>query len=169
MSIQYILGNSGSGKTEFLYQKILEEAKRYPSQTYYVVVPEQFTMQTQREFVMRSPNKCIMNIDVVSFDRLAYRIFDELGLTQIQVLDDIGKSLLLRRIIQNKKKDLKIFKNNVEKPGYIDQIKSLISELEQYQVSPDALVEIVSRRQEDVVKIKLDDIVLIYQEFLSFT
>ena len=72
MSIQYILGNSGSGKTEFLYQKILEEAKRYPSQTYYVVVPEQFTMQTQREFVMRSPNKCIMNIDVVSFDRLAY-------------------------------------------------------------------------------------------------
>ena len=169
MSIQYILGNSGSGKTEFLYQKILEEAKRYPSQTYYVVVPEQFTMQTQREFVMRSPNKCIMNIDVVSFDRLAYRIFDELGLTQIQVLDDIGKSLLLRRIIQNKKKDLKIFKNNVEKPGYIDQIKSLISELEQYQVSPDALVEIVSRRQDDVLKFKLDDILLIYQEFLSFT
>ena len=50
-------------------------------------------MQTQRELVRLQEKNSIMNIDVVSFQRLAYRIFDELGKTNMAVLEETGKNL----------------------------------------------------------------------------
>ena len=79
MSLQFIFGNSGSGKSDYLYENILAEASAHPEQNYLIIVPEQFTMQTQRELVNRQKNHAIMNVDVLSFARLAYRVFDELG------------------------------------------------------------------------------------------
>ena len=47
MSLQFIFGNSGSGKSSYLYRNILKEAAEHPEKNYLVLVPEQFTMQTQ--------------------------------------------------------------------------------------------------------------------------
>ena len=77
MGLQFILGNSGSGKTTYMYQRVVEEATRNPLKNYLVIVPEQFTMQTQRMLVDLAPGKAILNIDVFSFKRLAYRVFDD--------------------------------------------------------------------------------------------
>ena len=76
MSLQFIMGPSGSGKSHYLYQKVTEESLKNPDKNYIVLVPEQFTMQTQKDFVMASPRKGILNVDVLSFNRLAYRIFE---------------------------------------------------------------------------------------------
>ena len=51
MSLQFIFGNSGSGKSAYLYKRVLDEAKQNPDKNYLILVPEQFTMQTQRELV----------------------------------------------------------------------------------------------------------------------
>ena len=80
MSLQLILGNSGSGKSTWLYEHVIEEAGRHPQKKFLFLVPEQFTMQTQKEFVDRHPAHSILNIDVLSFQRLAYRVFDDLGM-----------------------------------------------------------------------------------------
>lgn len=168
MSIQYILGNSGSGKTFYLYEEVRRLAKENPNETFYIVVPEQYTMQTQRDFVLGAEQACIINIDVVSFDRLAYRIFDELGMQQIEVLDDMGKTLLLQKIVQECKDKLKIFTKNVEKPGYIDQIKSLISEFEQYRIETVILNENVDFASNPVLYTKIEDLTLIFDQFRNY-
>ena len=51
MSLQFVLGNSGSGKTEYIYRQIVEQAGEHPKQNFLVIVPEQFTMQTQQKLV----------------------------------------------------------------------------------------------------------------------
>lgn len=51
MSLQLIYGPSGSGKSYTLYKKIIEQSIREPDREFIVIVPEQFTMQTQRELV----------------------------------------------------------------------------------------------------------------------
>ena len=53
MSLQFIFGNSGSGKSQLLYRNLIEESCRHPERNYIVIVPEQFTMQTQRDLVLR--------------------------------------------------------------------------------------------------------------------
>ena len=84
MALQFVLGSSGSGKTEYIYERLVRQAGEHPKKNYLVIVPEQFTMQTQQKLVELAPNHAIMNIDVLSFKRLAYRVFDDLGMQDIQ-------------------------------------------------------------------------------------
>ena len=107
MSLQFVFGNSGSGKSTYLYERVLEEAGRNPDKNYLILVPEQFTMSTQRELVRLQSAHAIMNVDVLSFARLAYRVFDELGQENLMVLEETGKNLVLRRIAEEKKAELK--------------------------------------------------------------
>ena len=60
MSLQFIMGNSGAGKSRYAYEKILAEAARHPEKNYLIVVPEQFTMQTQKDLCMAHPRHGIM-------------------------------------------------------------------------------------------------------------
>ncbi len=138
MALRFILGSSGSGKSTWLFEEIVQKAKRQPQQIFYVIVPEQFTMQTQRELVIKSGGG-IMNIDVVSFQRLAYRVFDEIGKQDMVILEETGKNLLLRRVAEEKKEELQVLSGNMKKMGYVSEIKSLISELTQYHISPEDL------------------------------
>lgn len=109
MSLQFIFGNAGAGKSEYVYRRIIEESRLYPQTNYLVLVPEQFTMQTQKELCMAHPRGGIMNIDVLSFVRLSHRVFEELGKGTRQVLDDEGKNLILRKIAGSCQEELKVF------------------------------------------------------------
>ena len=98
MSLQFIIGSSGSGKSCYAYQNIIEQAGLHPEKLFFVIVPEQFTMQTQKELVRLHPRHGLLNIDVLSFKRLAYRVFEDLGVQLPQVLDDMGKSMVIRKV-----------------------------------------------------------------------
>ena len=93
MSLQFIAGGSGSGKTRYLYEKVIKESQEHPEIQYLFIVPEQYTMQTQKELVRLHPRHGLLNIDVLSFKRLAYRVFEDLGVQLPAVLDDMGKSM----------------------------------------------------------------------------
>ena len=165
MSLQLIYGPSGSGKSYTLYKKIIEQSIREPDREFIVIVPEQFTMQTQRELVELHPNRGILNIDVQSFLRLAWRIFEEVGVDTHTVLEDTGKNLLLRRVASRQKNDLTVLGRNFRKPGYISQVKSIISELKQYDVSLEELDEQLCSGKKDALSYKLQDIRNLYEGF----
>ena len=57
MALQLILGNSGAGKSHYLFEKIIAESMEYPNRQFLVIVPEQFTMQTQKDLVMMHPRQ----------------------------------------------------------------------------------------------------------------
>lgn len=169
MSLQFILGNSGSGKTEYIYREIVKQAAAHPKKNYLVIVPEQFTMQTQQKLVELAPNHAIMNIDVLSFKRLAYRVFDELGMQELEVLEETGKNLVLRKLAKEQEKNLTILRANMNRMGYIGEVKSLISEFVQYNISPEQLLELAGR--EDIpqsLRAKLVDVVTMYTAFRDY-
>ena len=75
MSLQFIFGNSGSGKSHYLYQQIVEESIRHPEKNYLVLVPEQFTMQTQKDLCMAHPRG--PNVHSLITRRILYSIYLE--------------------------------------------------------------------------------------------
>ncbi|SEK80113.1 ATP-dependent helicase/nuclease subunit B [Pseudobutyrivibrio ruminis] len=169
MSLSLIIGNSGSGKSTTLYKRIIKEAMANKDKNFLVIVPEQYTMSTQRLLVSMHPNKCIMNIDVLSFNRLAYRVFEELGAGVNAVLDDTGKSLVIRKLINSNINDIKTLRNNITRISYITQVKSLISELTQYNITPDKLKEMIDTpAMSESFKRKASDLLVLYEAFLDF-
>lgn len=169
MSLQLIFGGSGSGKSDYVYQKILEQSKAEPERTFFVLVPEQFTMQTQRELVARQERHSIMNVDVVSFNRLAYRIFDEFGMSHLNILEETGKNLVLRRVAEEQQNHLKLMKASMKKTGYISEVKSIISELTQYRIAPPQLDVLIDQENQPVLfRYKIQDIQTMYQGFQDY-
>ena len=169
MSLQFIFGNSGSGKSDFLYDSVLKQAKENKEQQFLIIVPEQFTMQTQRELVERQKQHAIMNVDVLSFARLAYRVFDDLGKQNVVVLEETGKNLVLRKVAEQKKAELNVLGANMNKMGYVREVKSLISELMQYNIRPDALAEFLEKEPlGEGLRLKMQDVLTMYQGFTEY-
>lgn len=166
MSLQLILGNSGSGKSFELYKHIITASVQSPGTKFLVIVPEQFTMQTQKELVRLHPRKGILNIDILSFQRLAHRIFEEVGADQRTVLEDTGKTLMLRRTASRHKDELRILKGNLNKKGYLSQIKSLISEFTQYDIDREKMEQLLEASRERLqLYYKLQDMDILYRGF----
>ncbi|MCR5196887.1 MAG: exodeoxyribonuclease V subunit gamma [Pseudobutyrivibrio sp.] len=169
MSLSLIYGSSGSGKSMGLYNRIIKESMENKDKNFLIIVPEQYTMSTQRQLVSMHPNKCIMNIDVLSFNRLAYRVFEEIGAAVHTVLDDTGKSLVIRKLVENHIDELRVLKNNITRISYITQVKSLISEMNQYNITPEKLQEMVSApTMSESFRRKATDLAVLYEAFLDF-
>ena len=141
MAFQYIVGSTNSGKSTALYKKIMELAAKDFRKKYIVIVPEQFTMQTQRALVDASAHGCIMNVDVLSFNRLALRVFEETGEKKRMVLEDTGKNMIIRRLLSDVRGRLSYFSNASKKNGFTEDMKSLITELFQYNISSEKLLD----------------------------
>ena len=126
-------------------------------------------MQTQKDLCLMHPRGGIMNIDVLSFGRLAHRVFEEVGRDNLPVLDDEGKNLVLRKIAGNFEEELTVLKGNLKKQGYISEVKSVISEFTQYGVDTeriDAFME--SLNPDSYLYYKLKDIRRLYEAFENY-
>lgn len=169
MALQFIFGGAGAGKSYYLYNKIIQQSIENPKKQYLILVPEQFTMQTQKELVIMHPRKGICNIDVLSFERLAFRVLTEMGESQRTLLEETGKSMVLRRVAQEKKKELKILGAKMDKQGYVSQMKSMVSELRQYEISTEDLEDVLEDLSSSPeLYYKLQDIKTLYQGFFDY-
>jgi ATP-dependent helicase/nuclease subunit B len=169
MSLQFYIGASGAGKSTKVYDDILKRAKAEPGTRFFIVVPDQFTMQTQRVLCQRSETGGIMNIEVLSFGRLTHRIFEELGCEKLPRLDDTGKNLILRKVAGEHMKELRVLGANIRKTGYIAQIKSMISEFAQYGIAPEDLGGLLGLADgKGNLKAKLEDLQILYKGYREY-
>lgn len=164
--VRLVLGGSGYGKTEYVLKSVIKEAQEHINNNYIIVVPEQFTMETQKAIVDRHPNHGVLNIDIVSFNRLAFRVFEELGISNLSVLDDTGKTLILKRVIEENRDKLNIYKRKANQSGFVEEMKSAISELYSYGIDLKSFEDIMGyTKEKPYMGMKLKDIGLIYKAF----
>lgn len=170
MALQFILGNSGSGKSRYAFEQLIQESLQFPEKNFLVVVPEQFTMQTQKTLAQMHPGGGLLNVDVLSFERLAHRVFEEVGRDRRQFLEETGKSLVLQKVVQELDGQLPYLGSRMKKPGYIQEMKSLLSELMQYQVEEEQLEQTLETVQEDssLLSYKLADVRKLYQGYRAY-
>ena len=169
MSLRFCFGPSGSGKSHRIYEEIMQRAAEEPGSNFLIIVPDQFTMQTQKDLVMRSDRDGILNIDVLSFGRLSHRILEEVGTKEMPVLDDTGKSLVLQKVAADLKEQLPAMGSLLHKQGYIHEVKSAISEFMQYGISTQDMDKLITSAQKrGALAMKLKDLKTLYRGFQDY-
>lgn len=169
MSLRFVFGPSGEKMSRFLYGEVIRRAAEHPEQNFLIIVPDQFTMQTQKELVELSGQGGILNIDVLSFGRLHHRIAEETGGGEIPTLDDTGKSLVLQKVAAGLKGELPVLGSFLDRQGYIHEVKSAISEFMQYGIGAEdveKLIRFADKRGALVQKLK--DLKTLYQGFQEY-
>ena len=163
--IDFIFGDAGSGKSSYVYQWLTAEAEAHPEKHFFLFVPEQNTLKAQRELIRVSARHGILNLDVLSFQLLAYRVMDELGMDKPVVIDDVSKSILVRRAVSETAPELSVYRNKVNSAGFLRQILNLISEFSQYDIDLELLKAAGERTELPLLQGKIHDIALICRQF----
>lgn len=171
MSLTFLIGRAGSGKSEQMLKEIREELLNDPSGPPLIyLVPDQMKFQAERA-LLREDLPGMIRAQVYSFRRFAQRIFTEMGGSTKQPITRLGVKLLLYQALYRHKEQLTLFRQGAEEAGFGDALEELFIEFRRYGVSPEEVERLSSSISGDersgVLKDKLSDFSIIYRDVLS--
>ena len=170
MALELILGPAAGGKTTKLEEKICSIAQSAAMQPVIYIVPEQTTLKVQQRILRQMPGQSMLGTEILSFNRLAHRVFGETGMPQVKLLDDMGKCMVLYKLARDHKDELQYYGGSAGQKGFIGQLKLMITELFQYGLDDDSLQAlIVQQTEESILAAKLKDIALLWKYFKEYT
>ena len=165
MGLRLIIGRSGSGKTRLCLDEI--NKKQNNGQRLIYIVPEQYSLQAERELVNVTGG--ILSAVVLSFRRLAENIFSECGVSSDKQLTDMGKLMILRRILMQNRDKFKYFGVVCDRQGFADRISQSLTELFSGGITSEDLRDYAQNfDKESSLYNKLNDMALIYSRYSEF-
>jgi ATP-dependent helicase/nuclease subunit B len=168
MSIRFIIGRAGTGKTSACLHEIRTKLFDDPTGKPIVyLVPDQMTFQSEYDLINTPSLGGMMRAQVFSFTRLAWRVLQETGGMSRYHLDNVGINMVLRKIMEHRKQDLKVFSRAAEKSGFIAQMEEMIAEFKRYCITSEQIdqkKQILTDDNQTILAEKLHDMQLIYDE-----
>lgn len=166
MSLQFIYGRAGSGKSFHCLNHIKTKILADSSKKLVLLVPEQYTLQAEHDLIKVLETGGILKTEVLSFRRMAYRVLNEVGGITYPHVHPAGKCMILYNILVKMKEDFAIFHKSAGCQGFVNTISTLITELKRYNVHPADLENLLDKLDGDsYLHHKLYEIKLIYAEF----
>ena len=160
MSLRFIYGKSGTGKTTYCFSQIKELIRE--NKKIYIITPEQFSFTAEKKLMKVCEKKAVINAEVITFERMAHRILLEVGGILNNSISNTGKAMLLTNIIEKQKENLK-FLGKTDKN--LDLTLRMITELKKNNVGVELLEENLKDIEDNYLKLKLEDVKLLYSEF----
>ena len=131
-----------------------------------LVVPDQFTLEAERELFAHSGAEALMDVEVISLSRLGYRLLEELGGSKRTFIDKYGRHMILSSIAAKERENLQVFKGLEEKNSFIELVNNFISEMKQFNCGAAELAEIAGSAPEgSYTQRKLEDLYLLYSKY----
>ena len=159
MSLRLVYGRSGTGKTSFCFKEIGENIN---NNKIYIITPEQFSFTAEQNLMNAVNSKAVINAEVLTFERMAYRVINEIGNTVQTSLSECGKAMLLYSILDEQKNNLK-YLGKTEKN--LDVILRTITELKKHNVNTEMIEDVLKDSTDVRLKYKLEDIQLLYKSY----
>ena len=168
--LDFILGRSGSGKTETCLRAMAAEMAAAPlGPALLMIVPEHMTYQAERELAAATEKRGSMRGFVFGFRRLAWQLEQAAGRQKKPRITAIGKRLILKKILARRGEELTAFLRAARQRGFTASLSGLIEELKNYGDSPETLRQAAAAVDSDHLSQKLRDIALLYEDFTAAT
>lgn len=169
MELRFILGRAGSGKTYQIFKEIKDRILSGTNNKLILLVPEQFTLQTEYDFITKMDMPGIIDLEILSFERLTYKVFSQVGGLKKVEINELGKTMILRRLFEKNSKDLILYNKASKQDGFISDFCSLIKDFKRNEITPELLRDKIDLFQENnILNKKLKDITYMYEKFNEF-
>ncbi len=171
MSLRFIYGRAGSGKSRFCLDEIKKALEAGGDNPLVLIVPEQFSLQAERNLIMATGREGTIRAEVLSFRRIAYRVFNETGGRVRRSINQAGKNMILSRITENRADEMKAFGMAARQKGFVKTLSDMITEFRRYAVTPERLKDMTQNMDagaHDLLMDKLHDLGMVYGDFEDF-
>ncbi len=158
--LELILGRAGTGKTEYLRDALTKAPGRA-----ILIVPEQFTFESERALLERYGVETANRVQTVSFTRLAEAAFRRYGGGAGRRLSDGGRRILMTLAIESCADRLTLFEKSAASGKLTETMLTAVGEMKICGVSPDALRDAARRVPGESLTKKLREIALIFDAF----
>ena len=159
MSLRLIYGKSGCGKSEYCFKEI---AKNVNKEKIYMIVPNQMALMAEKRLMEKADNLALVNTEVITFSRMAFRVRSEIGGAKKTNLSKSGKAMLLYDILSKQKDTLNFLGKNAEN---VDIIGNSITEFKKHRIDIENLKKEANTTTDMYLKLKLNDMITMYEEF----
>ncbi|MCI8272568.1 MAG: helicase-exonuclease AddAB subunit AddB [Clostridia bacterium] len=160
MSLRIIYGKSGTGKSEYCYKEIAKKIEE--NEKILIITPEQFSFTAEKKLMEAIKREAVLNAEVVTLSRMAYRVINEIGGATQTNLTKRGKAMLIYSILSNSKKELKFLGKTDEN---VDMMETAITEFKKHGIKVEQLQREIENQKGEYLKSKLNDIYTIYEKF----
>jgi ATP-dependent helicase/nuclease subunit B len=170
VQIRFLLGPAGSGKTFRCLSEIRAALKASPEGAPLILLaPKQATFQLERQLLADASLHGYTRLRILSFERLARFIFDQLGKAPPKMLDEEGRLMVLRALLTKRRDELKLFRASARLTGFAQQLSLVLQELQSHQLTPDALCKLAADTHDSGgLASKLHDLALLMEGYLEW-
>lgn len=160
MGLRIIYGKPGSGKSQFCFSEIAKLIDK--KESIFIITPEQFSFTAERKLMEAVNKNAVINAEVITLTRMAYRVLSDIGGEIKQSLSKCGKAMLVYSILNKYKKELEFLGKSDEN---IDLVIRTITEFKKHGITINNLKDEVEKTQNAYLKTKLSDMILLYENF----
>lgn len=166
--MRILIGRSGSGKTARILSEIGAAARRGEGRQI-LIVPELFSHAFERRLAEATENAAGRTAEVLSFSRLALRVFAETGGLADRSLSAAGRLLTLYEALRRVDAGLGPYRGLGERPAMAREVLGVLDEFQTCAVEPETLFEAAGRARDEeddpALAGKLTDLAQIYTAY----
>ena len=165
MSIRFIYGRAGIGKSTWCINSIAENIKKDDENKLILIVPEQYTFNTENRILKSIGESALLRTQVLSFKKMAHEVFEECGGRVKEIIKESGRNMLIHKVLNEKIESLEYFRKISREQGFYEIVSDVISEFKKYNVEVDSLRNIEESIQESDLYNKIRELSIIYEAF----
>ncbi len=158
--LQFIYGRAATGKTYTVLERIKTDIENGKSVV--LLVPEQFTFESERTLLHTLGDKSSTNVSVLSFTRLYDEVCRKVGGRVADLITEFDRVLLIYRALSAVSDNLKLWGRYKNSPKFAETLAATITELKTSAILPEDLSSAAERIEEDYLKNKLNDLAFVY-------
>ncbi len=162
--LQLILGRSGTGKTHEVYSRLCDLAWS-GSDKLILLVPEQFSFESERALLRRLGPRMATRVRVLSFTRLSEQVLRETGGLAGRRMDDASRTLMMSRAVELVADGLVLYRGAADDPGVVSTLLHTVLELKQCGITPLDLEKTAASLRDGALHRKLSEIALLYNTY----
>ena len=134
-----------------------------------LIAPKQTTYQLERQLLAYPSVAGYTRLQILSFERLAFFLFDQLQKTAPNMLDEEGRLMVLRGLLSRKRDELKLFRASARLTGFAQHLSQVLRELQRHQLTPESLHDLAQRAHGvEGLSFKLHDLATMLRDYLDW-